>query len=63
MKAKIDQNKCVGCLMCVGLAEEVFRENAEGFSEVYAPVTKDNIRYVLDAMNQCHMKAIKLSLF
>lgn len=32
-KIKIDQEKCIGCGLCVSIAEKVFRMNEEGKSE------------------------------
>jgi len=33
-KIKIDPVKCIGCGLCVSIAEEVFRMNDQGKSEV-----------------------------
>lgn len=32
-KIKVDQEKCIGCGLCVSIAEKVFRMNEEGKGE------------------------------
>jgi len=36
-KIKIDQEKCIGCGLCVSIAEKVFRMNEQGKSEMIDP--------------------------
>ncbi|MFZ5365100.1 MAG: ferredoxin [Patescibacteria group bacterium] len=38
MMPKVDQEKCIGCGFCSGVASEVFRLNEEGKSEVISGV-------------------------
>ncbi len=55
MKAFVDQDMCIGCGMCAGIAEEVFRMNEEGKAEAYAE--GDDVS-VQEAIDSCPVEAI-----
>ena len=42
MTANVNQEQCIGCGLCVGMAPEVFRMNDNGLSEAFGEVTEAN---------------------
>lgn len=54
---KVDQNKCVGCSLCVGMCPETFRLNANGKSEVISGETTDCAK---NAASACPVGAISV---
>ena len=48
MKIKVDQNLCIGCGLCCGICDEVFRMNEYEKAEAYQP----------DAIDSCPVSAI-----
>jgi len=52
---KIDQNKCIGCGLCVNSYPENFAMNMEGKAEVINSEVNDSNR---QAINDCPMEAI-----
>lgn len=56
--AKADQNLCIGCELCCGMCDGVFRMNDHGTAEAYQPVTDENQDTVQEAMNSCPLSAI-----
>jgi ferredoxin len=52
---KVDQNKCIGCGMCVGMCPETFQMNANHKSEVI----KDEVTSCTkEAAENCPVNAI-----
>ena len=60
MKAKVDQNKCIGCGNCVALTEsKVFDFNDDGLAEcIVNEITDDLVEVTKDAINECPTEAI-----
>ncbi len=59
MIPKVDQEKCIGCGFCVGVAPEVFKMNDENKSEVIEGVDYDSQREkVMQAVEGCPVSAI-----
>lgn len=56
MKARVDQDKCIGCGMCAGIAEDSFRMTDEGKAEFYA---ESDDALVQDAIDNCPVSAIE----
>ena len=45
MKAtKVDKDLCIGCGLCCGICDEVFRMNEQGKAEAYQPANAENQR-------------------
>ena len=57
-KAKIDQNLCIGCGLCCGMCDKVFRMNEDGKAEVYQIVDDENISDVQAAIDSCPVSTI-----
>lgn len=57
MSIKVDQNKCIGCGMCVNMCPKVFKINSQGKSEVISQNDTDCAR---NASNSCPVEAIKV---
>ncbi len=55
MKAYVDQDTCIGCGMCAGIAADVFRINDEGKAEAYA---EGDDSAVQEAIDSCPVAAI-----
>ncbi len=55
MKAIVDQNMCIGCGMCAGMAPEIFQMNSEGQAEGYADGEASVIEDIIDS---CPVAAI-----
>ena len=34
MKVRVDEEKCIGCGLCLGLADAVFAFNAEQYADI-----------------------------
>ena len=58
MKIKIDQDKCLRCGMCTGIAMDVFEFNDEGDIKVNEELVQENIDSVEEAINSCPVSAI-----
>lgn len=56
MSIKVDQEKCVGCGMCVGLCPEVFVMNESGKSQVIG----NNEECAKEAASACPVEAISV---
>lgn len=52
---KVDQNKCIGCGLCVGMCPDVFVLNLDGKSEVLAQVNEECAK---EAAAACPVEAI-----
>ena len=57
-KIKVDKEKCLGCGLCVSIAEKAFKLSAEGKVEVLA-MTKEDEAKVQEAIDSCPVGAIK----
>ena len=57
MKVRVDEEKCIGCGLCLGLAEAVFAFNDDG-KAVAGEVTPDDEEAVNSAMASCPVEAI-----
>ena len=61
MKAAVDQEKYIGCEMCVATCPKVFRMSDDGKSEVYIdsipPEEEENCK---NAMEDCPAEAISI---
>lgn len=58
-KVEVDQNKCIGCGTCVGLAPDVFEMDKNGKSKVKNPNGADAETIKL-AADSCPAEAIKI---
>lgn len=59
MKFFVDPDLCIGCGVCAGMEEEVFRMKDDGQAEAYQEATKDNEENATAAMHSCPVDAIK----
>ena len=54
MKAtKVDKDLCIGCGLCCGICDEVFRMNEQGKAEAYQPANAENQGAVQEAIDLC----------
>ena len=60
MKARVNQEKCIGCGLCTGLAEAIFAFNDDGKVSVVAAVTADDEDAVQSAAASCPVEAIEV---
>ena len=58
MTANVNQEQCIGCGLCVGMAPEIFRMNDNGLLEAFGEVTEANQEVAVDAANSCPVAAI-----
>jgi ferredoxin len=58
MSIKVDDNKCIGCGLCVNMCPKTFKINSSGKSEVVSNQDEDCAR---NAANSCPVDAIKIS--
>ena len=56
--AKVDQDLCIGCGLCCGICDKVFRMNEQGTAEAYQPSTDENQDAVQEAIGSCPVSAI-----
>ncbi|MBP7060230.1 MAG: ferredoxin [Lachnospiraceae bacterium] len=59
MKANVDQDLCIGCGMCTGVAPEVFQMNDDGKAEAYAEYDETGAALVDSAVDGCPVAAIQ----
>ncbi len=61
MKAKVNQDKCIGCGNCVALTEsEVFDFNDDGLAHcILEEIPSDLEEVTKDAISQCPTEAIE----
>lgn len=59
MKAIVDQDTCVGCGLCCGMCDAVFRMNDDGKAEAYQAATEENQSDVQNAIDSCPVSAIR----
>lgn len=58
MKAFVDQDTCIGCGLCCGICDAVFRMNDDGKAEAFQDATENNKSEVQDAIDGCPVSAI-----
>lgn len=58
MKVCVDQDTCIGCGLCCGLCDSVFRINNDGKAEAFQDATENNKSEVQDAIDSCPVSAI-----
>ena len=61
MKVVVDQETCIGCGICWGMCDAVFRMNDNGKSEAYQEATEENQSDVQSAIDSCPVSAISWS--
>jgi len=59
MRAFVDQDQCIGCGLCAGIAPEVFQMNAADKAAVVADTTAENRGAVAEAIEGCPVGAIR----
>lgn len=59
MNALVDQDTCIGCGLCCGMCEAVFRLNEEGKAEAYQAATEETQGDVQGAIDACPVSAIR----
>ncbi len=59
MKARVDQDKCIGCGLCTSIAEAVFSFNDDGKAQA-GEVSADDEAAVNDAVASCPVEAIEV---
>lgn len=61
MKVQVDQEKCIGCGMCIDTINEVFDYNDEGLAHVIKKeIEEENIEEVEQAAESCPTGAIEI---
>lgn len=61
MKVSIDNDKCIGCGICVGICPEVFEMNSEGKAEVKINIdTEKHKDAIKEAAESCPVEAIEI---
>ena len=59
MKFKVDQDKCLRCGMCTGIATDLFEFDDEGNIKVNnEKINEDNLEEAKEAKNSCPVGAI-----
>lgn len=59
MRIKVDEDLCLGCGICEGLAPEVFSLANEPFAEVLLdPVPEEHEEAVIQSIEECPEEAI-----
>lgn len=58
MKAFVDQDTCIGCGLCCGMCDAVFRMTDDGKAEAYQDATAENQSDVQGAIDSCPVSAI-----
>lgn len=58
-KVKVNQDLCIGCGACTGIAADIFTFNDDGKAEATGVVTADNEASVDEAVAGCPVQAIE----
>ena len=58
MKAVVDQDVCIGCGLCCGMCDAVFRMNDDGKAEACQSASEENHSDVQSAIDSCPVSAI-----
>ena len=59
-KVMVDQELCIGCGGCVGVAPDYFKLNDEGKSEVIKEYDEADEKLIEEAITACPVQAITL---
>lgn len=59
MNAVVNPDTCIGCSLCCGMCDAVFRMNDEGKAEAYQAATEENRGDVQSAIDSCSVAAIR----
>lgn len=59
MKAFVDQDTCIGCGLCCGMCDAVFRMNDDGKAEAYQTAGEEDRSDVQSAIDSCPVSAIR----
>lgn len=59
-KITVDQEICIGCGTCVGIAPEYFKLNNEGKSSAIKQYTVEDDKKIIEAVDSCPVDAISL---
>ncbi|WP_294510883.1 ferredoxin [uncultured Intestinimonas sp.] len=59
MKAFVDQDTCIGCGLCCGMCDAVFRMNDDGKAEAYQAASEEDRSDVQSAIDSCPVSAIR----
>lgn len=60
MKVKVNKEKCIGCGMCTGINEDVFKFDDDGLAKANNEnINDENKETVEDAVNSCPVGAIE----
>ena len=58
MRVFVDQETCIGCGLCCGICESVFRMNEDDKAEAYREVEASAMSAVQSAIDSCPVAAI-----
>ena len=58
MEARVDQDLCIGCGLCAGIAANVFEIDNDGKAHVVSAVSEDERKEVQEAIDSCPVTAI-----
>lgn len=58
MRVQVDQDTCIGCGMCAGIAPDIFRMNDDGKAESYANAENGQEALAQEAIDSCPVSAI-----
>ncbi|MDR3765563.1 MAG: ferredoxin [Butyricicoccus sp.] len=59
MKVFVDPDTCIGCGLCCGTCDAVFRMTDDGKAEAYQAATAENQGEVQSAIDSCPVSAIR----
>lgn len=59
-KIVVDQELCIGCGGCVGVAPDYFKLNDEGKSEVIKDYDEADAKLIEEAVDSCPVQAISV---
>ena len=60
MKAKVDEELCIGCGLCADTCPEVFRMDGTGLAEAYADVSDATQAAAEEARDSCPVGVITI---
>ena len=61
LKAIVDQEKCIGCTLCVQICPEVFRMKGEKAEVFLSPLPDQYKESAMQASRECPVEAIIIS--
>ena len=59
MNAFVDQDTCIGCGLCCGICDTVFRMNDDGKAEAFQEAAEGDRGEVQSAIDSCPVSAIR----